>query len=387
MITSKRVALVVVAILTILFFLHSLRSSSPQHSPSDQLPKFVTSTRSSASQLKEDLRASMVEASRFATGKGSAAESLKLSSLQNPLKGLGTRSLREQLEYQFPYDPQSNFPAYIWQTWKHDPSEVSFEEEFRENEISWTQLHPGFVHEVITDDIAVHLLRHLYASLPDVLAAYHALPLPILKADFFRYLILLARGGIYSDIDTAALKPATDWVPAKIPRDSFGMIIGIEADPDRDDWADWYSRRIQFCQWTIQSKPGHPILRDVVANITEETLLRRDRGRLSRDHRGIVDFTGPALWTDIIFKYFNNPSVFDMSTSQGSVTWQHFTRITSAKKVGDVIVLPITSFSPGVKQMGAGEDDDDMAFVKHHFEGTLDDPFTPESLDTINILA
>jgi hypothetical protein len=58
-----------------------------------------------------------------------------------------------------------------------------------------------------------------------------------------------------------------------------------------------------------------------------------------------------------------------MSTGQGNITWAHFTGMKSAKKVGDVIVLPITSFSPGVRQMGAGEDDDPMAFVKHHFEG------------------
>jgi hypothetical protein len=34
-----------------------------------------------------------------------------------------------------------------------------------------------------------------------------------------------------------------------------------------------------------------------------------------------------------------------------------------------VVVLPITSFSPGIETMGAGKDDDPMAFVKHHFEG------------------
>ncbi|KAG9999199.1 hypothetical protein KCU78_g16035, partial [Aureobasidium melanogenum] len=59
-----------------------------------------------------------------------------------------------------------------------------------------------------------------------------------------------------------------------------------------------------------------------------------------------------------------------MSTSKGNITWEHFTGITQAKKVGDVVVLPITSFSPGVGQMGAGDDDDPMAFVKHNFEGS-----------------
>lgn len=292
---------------------------------------------------------------------------------QIPLQELRSKTLREQLEYQFPYDPASKFPAYIWQTWKTSPSSQSFDEGFREPEASWTVLHPTFIHEVISDAVAPHLMKHLYASLPEVLEAYEALPLAVLKADFFRYLILLARGGIYTDIDTTALKPATEWIPSAVPRDSYGMVIGIEADPDREDWADWYSRRIQFCQWTIQSKPGHPILRDIVANITEETLKRKADGTLKKDVNGIVEFTGPAIWTDTVFNFFNDPEYFDLSTGDGNITWKEFTGMTAAKKVGDVIVLPITSFSPGVRQMGAGEPDDPMAFVKHHFEGKHSD--------------
>jgi mannosyltransferase OCH1-like enzyme len=51
-------------------------------------------------------------------------------------------------------------------------------------------------------------------------------------------------------------------MPALFIRRAIGLIVGIEADPDRDDWHDWYSRRLQFCQWTLVSKPGHPILRE-----------------------------------------------------------------------------------------------------------------------------
>ncbi|KAF2454005.1 glycosyltransferase sugar-binding region DXD domain-containing protein-containing protein [Lineolata rhizophorae] len=290
---------------------------------------------------------------------------------QLPLNELQQLPLRKQLEYEFPYDPESKFPAYIWQTWRYTPASGQFEEGFREMEASWTVLHPTFVHEVITDSVAVHLIKHLYSAIPDVVEAYLALPLPVLKADFFRYLILLARGGIYADIDTAALKSAIEWIPPEVPRDTYGLVIGIEADPDRPDWAEWYSRRIQFCQWTIQAKPGHPVLRDVVANITEAALTRKAENRLGRSAiKSIVEFTGPAVWTDCVFRYFNDPDYFDVSSSAGNITWEQFTGITSPKKVGDVVVLPITSFSPGVKQMGAGEDDDPMAFVKHGFVGT-----------------
>ena len=291
---------------------------------------------------------------------------------QSPISDTTQRSLRDQLAYQHPYDLETKFPAYIWQTWKANPSSGAFAEQLRVPEASWTELHPSFIHEVITDNVAVHLIRHFYASVPEVVQAYEALPIPVVKADFFRYLILLARGGIYSDIDTKALQPATDWVPESLPRSAYGLVVGIEADPDREDWHEWYSRRVQLCQWTIQAKAGHPVLVDVVANITEETLKRQAEGRLkSSTIKDVVEFTGPALWTDAIFRYLNNPAYFDMQTSSGNITWEHFTGMKTAKRVGDVVILPITSFSPGIGHMGAGEDDDPMAFVKHEFEGEL----------------
>jgi alpha 1,6-mannosyltransferase len=293
---------------------------------------------------------------------------------QKPMADMSHLSTYDKLAYAFPYDLQSKFPAFIWQTWKKTPADADFE--FREQEASWSAQHPGFVHEVITDSVAVNLIRLLYASVPEVLEAYDTLPLPVLKADFFRYLILFARGGIYSDIDTFAIRGALEWIPESIPRETIGLVIGIEADPDRPDWEQWYSRRIQFCQWTIQSKPGHPVLRDVINRITNETLTLKRSGKMAQfTGKNVVDLTGPAIWTDTIMDYFNDARFFKVGADGGKIDFHNFTGMTDRRRVGDVAVLPITSFSPGVGQMGAGEDDDPMAFVKHEFEGT----WKPES--------
>lgn len=359
--TFKR-ALVAAAAFILLFFLlsrsHSGDPSSPlsHDAPSrpDQPPSYSEhgSTTTGSTGSKE-----------LGASKGQGQETA-----QKPLQDMSRMTVGEKLAYQFPYDVESKFPAYIWQTWKYTPAQAEFV--FREEEASWSRLHPGFTHEVLTDDVAASLVKLFYAAVPEVVEAYESLPLPVLKADLFRYLILLARGGVYSDIDTSAIKPAVDWVPETVPREAIGLVIGIEADPDRDDWADWYSRRIQFCQWTIQAKAGHPVLREVVSRITSET-LRRKRGNMlvSTGDKAVIEFTGPAVWTDVIFEYFNDPRYFDMTNSKGPIDWRNFTGMNDTRKVGDVIVLPITSFSPGVAQMGAGEVDDPMAFVQHRFEG------------------
>jgi alpha 1,6-mannosyltransferase len=186
--------------------------------------------------------------------------------------------------------------------------------------------------------VADIFISHLYGTVPSVIEAYYSLPLPILKADFFRYLILFARGGIYADIDTEALRPAYQWLPETSPAKTVGLVIGIEADPTRDDWNLWYSRRIQFCQWVMRAKVGHPVLLETVARITETTLKMKKEGTLIGDGLAalsIIEWTGPAVWTDSIFWGMNSQTKTGKGTRPGAGTeewsWVQFTGITEPK--------------------------------------------------------
>lgn len=168
--------------------------------------------------------------------------------------------------------------------------------------------------------------------------AYFSLPIPVLKADFFRYLILFARGGIYADIDTEALRPAHAWLPETSPANTVGLIVGIEADPTREDWAIWYARRVQFCQWVMRAKVGHPVLRETIARITEMTLKRKEEGLLSIEGMkslSIIEWTGPAVWTDAIYWAMNSQTKTGKGTKAGADmeewSWRQFTGITEPK--------------------------------------------------------
>ncbi|KAJ7233172.1 nucleotide-diphospho-sugar transferase [Mycena rebaudengoi] len=258
----------------------------------------------------------------------------------------------------------TTFPAYIWQTWKTLPTSSDFKEQYAHRKRA-----------VIADEDAAALVRRLYSSVPPVLDAYDALPLPVLKADFFRYLILLARGGVYSDIDTTALKPVREWLSrASISDNStIGLVVGVEADAGSlGNWRNLFPRRIQLCQWTIQAKPGHPVLRAAVANITKEALQRKEtwmhKRMLKFSMNDILELTGPGVWTDVIFEYFNDARYFDSRPE--NLTWKDFTDNSTAKSVGDTVVFPITSFSPDNRDLGALGVADPMAFVKHGFQGS-----------------
>ncbi|CAN3371882.1 initiation-specific alpha-1,6-mannosyltransferase [Diutina rugosa] len=302
-------------------------------------------------------------------------------------------TMRSQLSFTFPYEPHKPFPKNIWQTWKVGLDDKTFPKRFQYYQESWDEQNPGYKHYVVPDAEANEMIASLYKTVPDVARAYSIMPKSILQADFFRYLILYARGGVYSDIDTWGLKPVSTWVSANDTLNNKpsnpGVVVGIEADPDRPDWNDWYARRIQFCQWTIQAKPGHPLLRELIARITELTLERDANGKLSetlgKDESGdIMDWTGPGIFTDYVFKYLNNilqPSAnFESKNYEKVIDWEFFTGIQSPMLIDDVMVLPITSFSPDVGQMGAGSSHDALAYVKHMFQGSWKTDGTGEQI-------
>ncbi|AGO10652.1 AaceriAFR465Cp [[Ashbya] aceris (nom. inval.)] len=383
------------------------------------------------------------------------------------------RDLRSQLAAQFPYDAMAPIPRRVWQTWKVPKHSPRFPEHFRSLSDAWeAQANDadGYKYFLVADEDMLPLLRNLYGGVPQVLQAFESLPLPIMRADFFRYLILYARGGIYSDIDTQPLQSLTAWPSVDeaalqkfknrkvhyggLEQSAFGespitpgFTIGIEADPDRADWSEHYARRIQFCQWTLQSKAGHPLLRELIVNITGTTLYsvarrtgytqlppvtfdtehlddynvnyrhkkrhdaayahKEKKTNKNTDETDIMNWTGPGIFSDVVFDYLNNLITNNddvviyndnllekdpengesrpvatstrkfsanintaLSSLKPKLFWHFFSLMQTPAIIDDVVVLPITSFSPGVGHMQAGEPDHPMAFVHHHFEGS-----------------
>lgn len=315
-------------------------------------------------------------------------------------------TLRGELARFFAYDPYASLPRNIFQTWKHGVEDDNFPSRYKGSVESWDEknIEDGFRHYVFSDEIIDEWVRNEYSFVEEVLHAWELLPRMILKADFFRYLVIFARGGVYSDIDTFCLKKIKDW-----PIGNSGLVVGIEADPDREDWYEWYARRIQFVQWTIVGKKGHPFLRELIARIVEETLRRERLGTLNKiegkDKGGdVMSWTGPGIFTDTLFDYLNNvisEGEYGDGFGIGSKYWVegekyklkkqeidenglplhakdmkiNYERFTGMREgisfdEGDILVLPITCFSPGVGQMGSKPPTDKMALVLHNFSGS-----------------
>ncbi|QRV86322.1 glycosyltransferase family 32 protein [Ceratobasidium sp. AG-Ba] len=209
----------------------------------------------------------------------------------------------------------------------------------------------------------------------------------IKRSDLLRYLLVMVEGGIYSDIDTIRLKSISNWgsgADVKGPEMTGppSVFVGVEADVGtRSDWHKWWPRPLQCTQWTFSAAPLHPILIDTVRRIHYVTavveahknatasegsgqnkshwlgreLLRED-GSVS-----VMEWTGPGVFTDSVIRYL---------ASKHQITWPALKNLRKPVRFGDLMVLPVTGFSPGVGMFGAGETSDREAMVHHLFAGS-----------------
>lgn len=95
--------------------------------------------------LKDGLESEKTSDQTTSTTEDRSLVGSKSADLPKDISGL---NLREQLTVSFPYDVNSVFPSFIWQTWKTTPTSQDFE--FRKEESTWTEKHTGYIHEVRT---------------------------------------------------------------------------------------------------------------------------------------------------------------------------------------------------------------------------------------------
>lgn len=196
---------------------------------------------------------------------------------------------------------------------------------------------------------------------PSVVQFWSELQQVVLKADLIRYLTMLARGGVYSDMDTSCLVPIDDWIPADLRNETINAVVGIEYD---DTTYRMFVRPISFSQWTLMAKPGHALfetaVRRVMGNL--EYIARRKRVHLrdlKLDKMEVLEATGPGMITDAVIEVLKD--------QVENIRWDTFHRMKKPKIFGDVLILPVRAFAGGQKHSHSSDKAYGPALVQHHF--------------------
>lgn len=276
-----------------------------------------------------------------------------------------------------PIGPRLLIAPKIWQIFLPNSREHLAEQPFiidpsqLTDTASWIARNPNYHYRLVTSTWADAFVdEHFAAEHSEIAQTYHSLRNPGLKSDLIRYLILYVEGGVYTDIDTVALRPIDEWVPADA-RAEVRLIVGVEFD--QRDGAMWSEipHTLQFCQWTIAAAPGQPIFMAMAARAVEsirvlaDNVYRVDVEDLRPTSFEVMNATGPAAWTDVLFKQLQ-------LADSGLTHLKNLSGMTGPMLYRDILVLNIDGF--GVGQVHSGSTNDgtypDMAFVKHNFRGS-----------------
>ncbi|KAK3694170.1 hypothetical protein B0T22DRAFT_506431 [Podospora appendiculata] len=235
---------------------------------------------------------------------------------------------------------------------------------------AWTNTcidgNPGYAHEFMTDESGDAYVAARFASRPDIVASYLGLTIPILKADLLRYLLLVADGGVWSDLDVScAGVPMDAWVPAAHRADA-GLVVGWEFDVG---WGENIIR--QFTSWLIMARPNSPhlwaVVEDIVQGIQDKTAEHNVTvaGLQLAMVGEVVDFTGPRRLTRGVLKSLAR------SLNVTAIDQANITHLVEPKLLGDVLILPGFAFAASANtydeklRAGLGP-----PLVKHHYAGT-----------------
>lgn len=217
----------------------------------------------------------------------------------------------------------------------------------------WTatcmEKNPTWAVEFMTDDTANAWVQKTFADRPDIVESYLALQIPIIKADWLRYLLLYAEGGMWSDLDVSCNSPIDTWIPAQY-KNNVSMVVGWEFDTA---WGDLPKEDAihELATWTVLAKPGSPHLLTAVEGLLQgiQDVAREN----SVDVAGItatppmmgdiVTFCGPRRMTRSIFQSLQRTLNLSDDAFRAVQTSTWFAL--EPKLVGDVLILPGYSFA------------------------------------------
>lgn len=248
----------------------------------------------------------------------------------------------------------------------------------------------------------------IHDSTPDLEVGLKALPLPVMRSDVFRVVVVNSVGGIYGDIDTHPLKDPRKWLnnssvkPWMDPMthqsyDIFSerkeenasrpvrLLLGIEADtiPGTDThWRMGYTYPVQLTQWALAGAPNHPVLNTFVENFASRlsAIARPFKGDLESEgaqkalrKEDPLALTGPEAITVAAREELGRSCGLRWDAVSGLKEANEDGKEGRAKVVGSTVILPITAFSPGrgkYGNMGSKPLDHPDALLQHKAQGS-----------------
>ena len=152
---------------------------------------------------------------------------------------------------------------------------------------TWLKHTHNFNYYFYSDSMCNEFMKN--NTSPRTYEAYLKCPLPVMKADLWRYCIIYQKGGIYADADTLCLINPNFFIHNDY---NYKMIFALEGK---------FGLPHLFCQWFFAAPPKSPVLEIIINNVTNK-ILSTDFNKVTDDNF-IHKITGPTIFTESIEEY------------------------------------------------------------------------------------
>ena len=202
---------------------------------------------------------------------------------------------------------------------------------------SWREHNPDLDVNLFADP---DVFQWIEARFPagSIYSEFAALPINILQFDLFRLLVLFARGGVYTDADTFAMKAVERWGAGAFDLTDPNLVVNnldetaLSSPPALVVGIEWsgrtetnvlnplFSRSVGVVQWTFGATKGHPVILDAIRRVVRHSHLAMNTstsddaavatGPLHFDpeaDRMVLEWSGPAVLSDALARCLSFP--------------------------------------------------------------------------------
>lgn len=148
---------------------------------------------------------------------------------------------------------------------------------------SW--IDTGYDYRFYDDTRADNFMKTLEDEFPGIYNIYDQLPIPVMKADLFRYCIVYRVGGIYADADTVLVDGKIDKL---VGYDGFVCVA---------------ENKVHMCQWIFSAPKGCSLLKKVIDVIMNKLLNLNISDAIRETTHYIHAITGPGAFTQAFREY------------------------------------------------------------------------------------
>mmetsp|Transcript_6014 Transcript_6014/g.16175 ORF Transcript_6014/g.16175 Transcript_6014/m.16175 type:complete len:349 (-) Transcript_6014:108-1154(-) len=178
-------------------------------------------------------------------------------------------------------------PRVLWQTEKQIEKELP--DVVNSMRKKWVDLNKDIEMKYMDDGEALAFVEANFDK--SVLDAFKGFPLGVMRADFWRYLVVYTYGGVYADVDVEPSEAIRGWLDEEENWQHCSMVVGQENGVD-------------ISQWTFAATPKHPALKAVI-----DLIVKRYQGGIKTNFTHFVHYhTGPAVFTSGIHMYASRTS-------------------------------------------------------------------------------